>query len=142
MAESSSTSKSMQAPISRCDTPSLVVSSTSEHMNRYEVTSTEFRYFTRSVSSAAQSADVDKFTNPGRPESPCEENLSRPFQRWTSSEDQQLVRGVNAGNGPPHDWKTIAATHLANTRSPSQVSVSPFSALKFHTFTTYPYHRP
>ena len=137
MAERTSSSRSMRSRNSRCDTPSLVTS-TSELLFCDEVPSAGFRYFTRSV--AARSSDLEKWTNLSRTDSPGAVPTSRQFQRWTSSEDRQLANGVNSGNGPPHDWKRIASDHLLNTRSPSQVSLSLVFGIHF-TPSLYPDHR-
>lgn len=147
MTENTSPSKCMPSsyrdgnrPLYRCDTPSLVAS-TPEPSNCYGVSSIDLNHFKRDLDFAEQSADLEKKTNSGRSNRLGEEKKSRQFQRWTSFEDQSLEKGVQMGDGPPHDWKKIALDHLAGMRSPRQVRVSTLSVIHFNPPLSYQYHR-
>lgn len=106
--------------LSRCDAPSLVTS-TSEDADRYHVIS--------SFDSGDLVGDVvveqSIETNPDDRSNNNHVQIKTPrkFKRWTSIEDSLLEIGVKMGEGPPHDWKVIAAEHLAGMRSPLQVSL-------------------
>lgn len=131
-----SSCRNRDRPLSRCDTPSLVTS-TSEDIDCCGKNSVDLGDFPGDFDSSLEvvehSADTESKKTSERSNSPFEEKKTRQFQRWTPIEDHLLQGGIKMGGGPPHDWKTIAANHLSGTRSAIQVSLLALSMIYFQS---------